>query len=57
MSFDTTSSNTGVKLGACNLLQAELNRNLLQFTCRHHTFETVAEQLFPSALDHLLVQI
>ena len=36
MSFDTTSSNTGVRLGACTLLEAELNRNLLQFASRHY---------------------
>ena len=46
MSFDTTSSNTGVRLAACTLLQAELNLNLLQFACRLHIFEIVAKAAF-----------
>ena len=46
MSFDTTSSNTSVRLAACTLLQAKLNLNLLQFACRQHIFEIVAEAAF-----------
>ena len=47
MSFDTTSGNTGVSLGACTLSQAELkNDNLLQFARRRHIFEIVAEAAF-----------
>ena len=34
--FDTTSSNTGVRKGACTLLQELLSRQILWLACRHH---------------------
>ena len=46
MSFDTTSSNTGLALGACTLLQQKLGRPLFHFACRHHILELVAEAAF-----------
>ncbi|CAH0560567.1 unnamed protein product [Brassicogethes aeneus] len=48
MCFDTTSSNTGVKNGACTGLQLLLGRQLLYFACRHHIFEIVLEAAFSS---------
>lgn len=39
MSFDTTSSNTGCKIGACVLLEEALGRTLLRLPCRHHIME------------------
>ncbi|XP_055309591.1 uncharacterized protein LOC129573248 [Sitodiplosis mosellana] len=35
-SFDTTSSNTGHKSGACVLLEELLGRKLIYLACRHH---------------------
>ena len=46
MSFDTTSSNTGVHNGACVLLQRMLGVNLLSLACRHHIFELVIGAVF-----------
>ena len=46
MSFDTTSSNTGSRLGICALLQQKLGRPLFQLACRHHIHELVVESAF-----------
>jgi len=46
MSFDTTSSNTGCKSGACTLLAEMIGRDLLHLACRHHMMEIVAEKVF-----------
>lgn len=50
MSFDTTSSNTGIKSGACTLIEAALGRDVLHLACRHHIMELIAEKAF-SACD------
>ena len=50
MAFDTTSSNTGLKSGACTLLEDKIGRRLLSFACRHHMFEIVLEQVFSLTL-------
>lgn len=39
--FDTTSSNTGIRAGACVRLEQKLDRHLLQLACRHHIHEIV----------------
>lgn len=39
MVFDTTSSNTGVEVGACVLMEQALQRPLLYLPCRHHIRE------------------
>ena len=50
MCFDTTSSNTGWKKGACVLIEKGLKRPLLWLACLHHVFElllkTVWQTLF-----------
>lgn len=46
MSFDTTSSNTGIYNGACTHLQHMLGRNLLNFPCRHHILEICLRSVF-----------
>jgi len=56
MSFDTTSSNTGVKLGACTLIETALGRDLLHRACRYHILELVAEKAF-TASDILYSQL
>lgn len=38
-SFDTTSSNSGDKSGACVLLDTNFTRRNLNLACRHHIFE------------------
>ena len=39
MSFDTTSSNSGIRNGCCSLMEIKLARALLWCACRHHTSE------------------
>ena len=48
--FDTTSSNTGRKSGACYLLEQLLGQDLLHFACRHHIFELVAGSGFTTVM-------
>ena len=45
MSFDTTSSNTGLKSGACTLLEQMVGRDLLHLACRHHIMEIVVAKV------------
>jgi len=44
--FDTTSSNTGRKNGACILFQQMMGKNLLHLACRHHIHEIMLEEVF-----------
>lgn len=46
MSFDTTSSNTGLKTGACVMLEHLLGTDILHLACRHHILELVAGAAF-----------
>lgn len=46
MCFDTTSSNTGPKNGAILHLQNHIDRKLINFACRHHTYELVLRGVF-----------
>ena len=46
MGFDTTSSNTGIRKGACTILQEVLQRQLLWMACRHHVLELVIGAAF-----------
>jgi len=46
LSFDTTSSNTGVKSGACVLIEKHLDRKVLYLACRHHIHEILLEEAF-----------
>ena len=46
MCFDTTASNSGSKLGACQLLQEKLGKELLALACRHHINEIVISDVF-----------
>jgi hypothetical protein len=50
MSFDTTSSNTGLANGACVLLEKMLGINLLSLACRHHIFELVIGAVFKECM-------
>lgn len=51
MCFDTTSTNTGGKNGACTILEQKLNKNLLYFACRHHVLELVLKAAFEVCFD------
>jgi hypothetical protein len=44
--FDTTSSNTGRKSGACVLFERMLEKDLLHLACRHHVHEIMLEEVF-----------
>lgn len=46
MSFDTTSTNTGINIGACVILQKLLGRELIWLACRHHFYEVVLGSVF-----------
>lgn len=46
MGYDTTSSNTGDKTGACLHLQRCFDRKLINFACRHHVYEIVLRGIF-----------
>jgi len=48
--FDTTSSNTGHKSGACVILEQLLGRGLLHFACRHHILELIAGSAFAAVM-------
>jgi len=44
--FDTTSSNTGHRSGACSLIEQKLNKDILHLACRHHVMELVVGAAF-----------
>ncbi len=50
MSFDTTASNTGIRLGACVLLEEKLGKDLLSLACRHHIMELIIAKVFNTLL-------
>ena len=50
MCFDTTSSNTGRKNGACILLEQKLQHKLLYLACRHHVLEIIIGAAFEKAI-------
>lgn len=47
--FDTTSSNTGLNIGACTIMERNLDRNLIWIACRHHVFEVMLSTIFTTA--------
>lgn len=48
MSFDTTSTNSGMQNGACVILERLLGRRLLWLACNHHVFEIMLRTAFDS---------
>ncbi|XP_050704488.1 uncharacterized protein LOC126989930 [Eriocheir sinensis] len=46
LSFDTTSSNTGIHAGACTKIEDALEKQLLYLACRHHIYEIVLAKAF-----------
>lgn len=50
LSFDTTSVNTGLRNGACALLEQKLQKNMLWMACRHHVFEIMLEAVIIKSL-------
>ena len=50
MCFDTTSVNSGIRAGACILLEQKMEKDLLWFACRHHILEIVLEAVVVHAL-------
>ena len=50
LAFDTTSSNTGCRSGACVLIEQKLGKDLLHFACRHHILELIVGAAFTSLL-------
>src|SRR6218665_2537512 len=50
MCFDTTSSNTGHRAGACILLKQKLERHLLYLACRHHIMKLILAAAFKAVM-------
>lgn len=50
MSYDRTSNNTGVNIGAGVLLGKKLGRKLLSLACRYHVYETILRKVFERKL-------
>ena len=48
--FDTTASNTGLKIDACILLEKALWKELVWIARRHHVFEVILSAVFSAAL-------
>lgn len=46
MCFDTTSVNTGLKNGACVMLEHKVGEELLWLACRHHILEIILSKVF-----------
>lgn len=46
VSFDTTSTNTGINKGAAYLLESKLGRSLFFLSCRHHISELLLKAVF-----------
>lgn len=46
--LDTTSSNTGMNLGACSLIENSLapDKELVFIACRYHVFEVMLSSVF-----------
>ena len=50
LSFDTTSSNTGISKGACTLIEQGLDHEVLHMACRHHILELVAAKAYTECM-------
>src|SRR6218665_2218638 len=50
MCFDTTSSNTGHRAGACILLEQKLERDFLYLACRCHIMELILAAAFKAVM-------
>ena len=48
--FETTSSNTGLHLGTCTLIEKALKRELIWIACRHHVFEVMLSDEFSATV-------
>ena len=48
--FDTTASNTGLKMGACTLIEKALEIELVWIACRHHVCEVMLADVFSVTL-------
>ena len=49
--FDTTSSNIGLDLGTCTLIEIALKRELIWIACRHHVFEVMLSDVFSATVE------
>ena len=50
MCFDTTAANTGLRKGACILLEQKMEKDMLWLACRHHILEIMLEAVVTSVL-------
>lgn len=50
LSFDTTAANTVQMLGACALVEQELQKDLLYLSCSHHILKLLAETAFTTLM-------
>ncbi|GBP22026.1 hypothetical protein EVAR_18667_1 [Eumeta japonica] len=50
MCFDTTAVNSGLRNGACILLEQKMEKDMLWLACRHHILEIVLEAVVSTTL-------
>lgn len=50
MCFDTTAVNSGLRNGACILLEQKMEKDMLWLACRHHILEIMLEAVVSTAL-------
>lgn len=50
LSYDTTSTNTGICTGAAVLLEKKNRRSLINLPCRHHVYEIILRSAFETKL-------
>ncbi|GBP84417.1 hypothetical protein EVAR_47804_1 [Eumeta japonica] len=50
MCFDTPAVNTGLKNGACILLEQKMEKDMLWLACRHHVMEIMLEAIVSKSL-------
>ena len=48
--FDTTASNTGLRKGACILIEKAIDKELIWIACGHHIFEIMLSDVFKVAV-------
>lgn len=51
LSFDTTSSNTGLRNGSAFILERMMRRPILFFSCRHHVSELLLKKAFELTME------
>lgn len=51
MCFDTTASNTGIRNGACKIIEDKLGKPLIGLACRHHIIRLIVSNVFKCTME------